>query len=788
MAASVDALIRLALSEGLINEAESRKLTAFVQQRQGDARLAATILVKHHGVTPDQAERLLADAAAPASSARGRETAPGSRPPAPSGGPRTMRMAPPAARPPRERLGDCDLGELLGKGAMGAVFRGYHAGFDREFAVKLLPRERTKNKKFVDGFLREARTLLKIQDRHVVGVQNVGDEDGQYFIVMELVDGSDLGKHIERAGQLDETEAARVIRDAARGLHAAHEAGLVHRDVKPDNIMITNDGVVKVADFGLAIEAEPDTGDELKKRPVCGTPYYMPPEQADGSPADHRADIYALGCTLYHALTGRVPFKGKTLMDILCQHVTKPAPDPRECNDKVSETMAKIVGRMMEKEREDRFADMTAVAEVLDALISGEAPTAKLEAPTEGAAARPRALADRPLPKLPEPLPVRGFAVSSSLVSVGLVVAFGLLNLPVVRALSSDGAAPPPARQVFLQQLEKDLRDAKDSPKLFQQRHEVFVAAHPDWREAAEAIRERVSGRERLTAEELQARWSALEEQVKGELGAGKLRLARARLEAWPPADAEGAKPALSSDLTKARRSLIAAVDARLLDDAGLVPVPGDGESAPLFIARCEVSCADYAAFLAAEPTARKPEGWTARTCPEGAAARPVTGVSFAEAEAYAAWKGLRLPTDREWTRAATGGEARDYPWGKASAAVYARMQCRGTEPAGLAKVTAFSEGELVGTAPCGALNMAGNAAEWVRPDQDSAAPENATGPGTRPVRGGSFKARPEACRTTVRVLMTADTRAADIGFRCAADWPTPEPPPAGPSEPESDD
>jgi hypothetical protein len=177
------------------------------------------------------------------------------------------------ARPPIPAIGGCELRTLLGRGAMGAVWRGYHSGFNQDLAVKLLPAERTSEQRFVDLFIKEARALVRVAHPNVVRIFNVGEEIGQYFIAMELIEGSDFGRMIKDRGKVPPQEAARIIKEAAMGLAAAHKESIVHRDVKPDNLMITRAGVVKVADFGLAIETEPEGSVSFKKRGPVGTPY-----------------------------------------------------------------------------------------------------------------------------------------------------------------------------------------------------------------------------------------------------------------------------------------------------------------------------------------------------------------------------------------------------------------------------------------------------------------------------------------------------------------------------------
>lgn len=675
--------------------------------------------------------------------------------------------------PPIERIGGCDLKTLLGKGAMGAVYRAHHRGFDQEVAIKLLPPERTKHKRFVDLFLREARALRRINHDNVVRVYNVGPEEDQYFICMELVEGSDLGDLIKSThkgadkkteGPIDSSlllpidEVVVYITEAARGLAAAHKEGLIHRDVKPDNLMITNDGIVKVADFGLAI-AEDDDGRKgrFKRKSIVGTPYYIPPEQADGRPTDTRADIYSLGCTFYHALTGRVPFKGKTLMDIIVKHVSGDRPDPRELRPQISEAIAAVCMKMMARDTAERFQSMQ---EVIEALTDASREGASAIVPVITRRPKAASLAQRPTPSLPSRPPVRGFALSSTAISALVIVGALLLNLPALQALS---AQPPDFKTIevrALARLEQELEAAKTNPKLLDDIARAFTTTYPGLANEAAARRARLPKNKtdgKLSPDQAERAFKNIQARALKHLAAEDFIKANQALSELTAEQRRALpNPASYEALCRQARE-------RLADSRGLIFVPGDARGAAFLLDRVEVSRRDYAAFLAAVAEAKKPKGWASRECPAGQEDLPVVNVRFADAEAYARWKGQRLPSSEEWERAARYPDGRPYPWGPASRLDFRRANCRQSGAGKLEPVNGHDDNEFSGRSALGLLNMSGNAAEWVA---------GARGDRFAFVRGGSFKSHIDGLRTEVVVSLPPKTARPDLGFRCAQDIP----------------
>ncbi|MBM4031317.1 MAG: serine/threonine protein kinase, partial [Planctomycetes bacterium] len=267
------------------------------------------------------------------------------------------------------RIGGFELLATLGKGGMGVVFKARQVSMDRVVALKVLPPHLAKNEAFVQRFLREARSAAKLNHPNIVQGIDVGVADGNYYFAMEFVDGTTVKEMIKSKGRLDEKSALNIVGAVARALEHAAKHDIIHRDIKPDNIMVARDGAVKLADLGLARSTEkPDT--MTIEGTALGTPYYMAPEQVRAqADIDTRADIYALGATLYHMVTGEQAYTGPNAGAIMARHLADPVPSARDKHPEVSRATDELIQRMMAKDREDRPANPTALlAEVRDAL------------------------------------------------------------------------------------------------------------------------------------------------------------------------------------------------------------------------------------------------------------------------------------------------------------------------------------------------------------------------------------------------------------------------------------
>lgn len=269
-------------------------------------------------------------------------------------------------------LAGYELLEVIGQGAMGIVYKARQVSMDRLVALKVLSPELSKNEDFRQRFLREARATAKLNHNNIVAGIDVGEEKGEYYFVMEYIDGFSLLKRLERGGAEDEKQALNIVLQIAKALEHAHKHKMVHRDIKPDNILMTRNAVAKLCDLGLALER--GTGSEGEEGKSVGTPNYISPEQALGEPnIDVRSDIYSLGATFFHILTGRPPFQGTPAV-VMTKHINEESPDVLELNPHLRESVGQIVDKMLEKDPEDRYQTPAELIEDLERVIEGFAP------------------------------------------------------------------------------------------------------------------------------------------------------------------------------------------------------------------------------------------------------------------------------------------------------------------------------------------------------------------------------------------------------------------------------
>jgi serine/threonine-protein kinase len=247
----------------------------------------------------------------------------------------------------------------LGRGGMGVVYLAREVHLDRWVAIKLLPPDRAADTTLRERFLREARLAAKLSHPNIIPIHSVEDAGGFVFYVMAFVDGETLAERVRDRGPLSGTEGTRVLREAAWALAYAHEQGVIHRDVKPDNILLEGStGRVLMADFGIAAALSDVAADG-----VSGTPEFMSPEQVLGGQLDARSDIYSLGATAFYAFSGQLPFEGKTATEVLAKQVTEPAPPLASLGIAVPRKISALIDRCLAKEPDQRPASAQALAE-----------------------------------------------------------------------------------------------------------------------------------------------------------------------------------------------------------------------------------------------------------------------------------------------------------------------------------------------------------------------------------------------------------------------------------------
>jgi uncharacterized RDD family membrane protein YckC len=278
-----------------------------------------------------------------------------------------------------KRLRHFEVTRLLGRGGMGSVYLGQDTSLGRPVALKVLDPELGRDPDVVARFEREARAQARLRHPNVAQIHFIGEESGMHFFAMERLVGPSVDVVLARDGRLPWAEALEHALAAARGLRAALAEGFVHRDVKPSNLMLDPDSRIKILDFGLVKSMRGDA-ELTRDGAIIGSPLYMAPEQGRAEDVDHRADIYSLGCALYHMLTGRPPFTAPSPVGIITMHVTdKPTP-VRQLAADVPEMVERIVDRMMAKLPRDRFADYDSLIAALEAARPGNQAASGLRA------------------------------------------------------------------------------------------------------------------------------------------------------------------------------------------------------------------------------------------------------------------------------------------------------------------------------------------------------------------------------------------------------------------------
>jgi len=265
--------------------------------------------------------------------------------------------------------------QKLGSGAMATVFLARQLSLDRLVAIKVLPQRHTKYPEFVKRFYAEGRAAAKLNHPNIIGALDVSRAGDFHYFVMEYVDGKTVFEQLKKIHRYTEAESLKIVIQIARALDHAHTAGLIHRDVKPTNIMLTRKGVAKLADMGLARVVSDEQSARAEQGKAFGTPYYISPEQIRGQiDVDFRADIYSLGATLYHMVTGRVPFEAPNPAGVMRKHLTTELVPPDHLNPLLSTGIGEIIEICMAKNRDDRHNTTADLLADLEAVHCGEPP------------------------------------------------------------------------------------------------------------------------------------------------------------------------------------------------------------------------------------------------------------------------------------------------------------------------------------------------------------------------------------------------------------------------------
>jgi len=268
-----------------------------------------------------------------------------------------------------EKIGRYEIRSELGRGGMATVYRAFDPSFDREVAIKVLPKEFLHDPAFQERFKREIKIIAALEHPAIVPVYDAGEEDGVPYFVMRFMPGGSLTNQIDR-GKFSMEDAARIIERLASALAYAHKKGIIHRDLKPDNILFDNNGDAYISDFGVASFVSSNTG--ITGNSAIGTPAYMSPEQAQGEKVDSRSDIYGLGVIIFQMLSGQQPYKADTPMGVALKQITDPVPDILKVNPDLPQETDTVIKTAMAKKKEDRYPSATELAKAFEQVANPE--------------------------------------------------------------------------------------------------------------------------------------------------------------------------------------------------------------------------------------------------------------------------------------------------------------------------------------------------------------------------------------------------------------------------------
>ena len=574
-----------------------------------------------------------------------------------------------------QTLGGCRVGRLLGRGGMAEVYLAHHVALEKSVAVKVLPPEKIDSRS-VDRFFKEARIAAQVEHPNVVTIHDVGQQGEHHFIVMQYVEGKNLGELLQaQGGPLPWRTALSIIRQAAKGLAAVHARGLIHRDIKPTNIMVSNSRRVLLMDFGLV--REESRSDLTEAGAIVGTPAYMSPEQCRGETLEKRSDVYALGGTLYTLLTAKLPFQGSA-QAVMLQIASGSAPRPvHEINPYVPASVSSLVAHMMAPRPRDRLPDADAVVREVSACLAAAEKAERAETDTHEVSHA--ATVEPPIEASLAPLlliEIEDEQPSERKVVLAAIAVAGSLALVLLATFLHWAFGPPKSDQQAMATV----------PGETSQTPEAVPKAEP-----------------------------APPADING--GKSERRPAATAKMIWIPPGAVqiGDSPARLRDHLRTIPTLVkkpelfdSAFEALASKRVERLTVPG------FWIDRYEVTNVEYAEFVSATGH-DAPSHWNGRTPPATVVDQPVTNVTHDDALAYASWAGKLLPTEAQWLRAFRGDRDTFYPWSDVPDSSIANVgESLGFN--GLTSVNATPNDR----SPFGVCNMVGNVREMVRdvPDE----------------------------------------------------------------------
>jgi serine/threonine protein kinase/formylglycine-generating enzyme required for sulfatase activity len=704
-----------------------------------------------------------------------------------------------------------ELQERLGSGGQASVYKGIQVSMNRPVAIKIIRAGSEAPETEVGRFMREARVLAKLRHDNIVQAIDYGEHQGVRYLVMEFVEGESVLDIMNRENSLGVLRSTKIALHVCRALENAAKFDVMHRDVKPANIVMTTAGKAILVDFGLAKPGDSDLQVTMAGMTV-GTPHYMPPEQIRGeSNLDIRVDLYALGGTFFHMLTGRVPFDRDTKAQILISHLRDPVELPPDLTTEIPEDIFQIIKKAMKKNRDKRYQTATEMVKDLEAALarlqgtgSGPVlqavPTRSVVAPVSSKRRPGRTTPARPAPA-PTAQPVGGEvqALKRELEQERARVRAAIkerddLKAQLLAARSSLEKIRASHQKSTLAQTARP----SDTDRMARLEREIVEIRKKAEAEKEMLRRERDRALKEWQAEERRAREAAEEHKSELALRAAPAQSPVDRI-AEDLADDELAATDVRMPVFKAPRPPkdddLARTDVRLPTmgaQAEATPLEKSAREAPMtyvnrgyFIAGedegKDVEIPRYQAHLSSfwidiypvtnrhyaeyigETGRTPPQHWKGPTPPDDRLDHPVVWITWQDAAAFAAWCGKRMPTLLEWQKAARGSDGRQFPWGDEIDPT--RLNCKET---GISTTTMVNRYEDSGS-PFGVHDAAGNVAEWVD-GQFNLPGVQSTGQVVRAVCGGSYRDTITRSRCASRRGYPDGGKAPFVGFRCARD------------------
>jgi len=609
----------------------------------------------------------------------------------------------------------------IGRGGMGIVYKAKDYMLDEIVALKLLAPGLSMNQEIVERFKQETKITRRLSHNNIVRIYDIGKIDTRWYISMEYIEGKNLKTIIQEKGILSTVEATGIIKQVLKGLEVVHEKHIINRDIKPQNILIGSDGIVKIGDFSIAKSMDINglTNNDIM---IVGSPEYMSPEQVNGDKIDNRTDIYSIGVVLYEMLTGRPPFVSDTLIAIAHKQIFELPTSPKELNSNIPVWLEKIILKCLAKKPDDRYHN---IKELISDLEIHRVPKINFEQ------------------KKDEIGPSQNTFIKLKIIAILSIIAF----------LIAVGVAG-----YFIQKYTKNQNTLQITQRDFINKAKELTVLQSKLQEL-NTIKQNLETQIALSEQRIQKIESEKKELL---------------------AKLAGVKSSVQKEILP--EMVLVEAGEFIMGSSEMIDTqpPRKIYLDAFYIDKYEVTNEEYVKFL---NTIGRHEGYInllsefskiekvngVYKVKEGYERYPVVEVSWIGANMYAKWRGKRLPTEAEWEKAAKGIDERKYPWGNIFDHNKCNVEMRGVKPVG---------SYLAGRSPYGCYDMAGNVWEWVADWYSSDYYKNSPlinpqGPNIgnyRVWRGGSWLGNQFSASCSARSYLSPEKTQHTGGFRCAKD------------------